>query len=146
MSGRAVAEATGFSAVPRGVHGRDRLKDEDWLLRKARWIGLLSALVLVGCGITPKTFQGMIHPAAVGRARAVAQADRQPPSQVVPALIARLADPDPVVQLTANEELKRITGQDFGFAAWLDAEERQAAIERWRGWWSQRAAGTQATR
>lgn len=81
-----------------------------------------------------------MHPAAVGRAREVAVAEGKPQSQVVPALIARLEDPDPVVQLTANEELKRVTGQDFGFAAWLDADERKAAAERWRAWWSQHEA------
>jgi hypothetical protein len=117
-----------------GVH---LLTDEDSPLRKLRWLGLSLLLSTVGCGITPRTFRGMIHPDGVGRARDLALGGAANGPHTIPTLIARLDDPDPVVQLTANEELKRVTGQDFGFAAWLDAAERTAAAERWRAWWQQ---------
>jgi hypothetical protein len=38
------------------------------------------------------------------------------------------------VRLTANEELRERTGHDFGFVPWGSAEERSAAIARWRTW------------
>ncbi len=68
------------------------------------------------------------------RAHAVGQGRGQPDSQVVPALIARLDDEDPVVRLTANAELRERTGHDFGFVPWASAAERSAAIARWRTW------------
>lgn len=60
--------------------------------------------------------------------------DRRPSAEVIPALVARLDDPDPVVRLAAHEELKERTGQDFGYAPWEEAPERQAAVARWRAW------------
>ena len=89
------------------------LKDEDSRLRKARWSGLSLVLLLVGCGITPHTFRRLIHPDGVGRARAVANAGSRADDETITALIARLEDADPVVQLTANEELKRLSGQEM---------------------------------
>ena len=44
------------------------------------------------------------------RARAVGLGRREPDSQVVPALVARLDDEDPVVRLAANEELRQRHG------------------------------------
>ncbi len=70
----------------------------------------------------------------MARARSVGLGRGQPDSQVVPALIARLDDEDPVVRLTANEELRKRTGRDFGYVPWASAEERSAAIARWRNW------------
>ena len=42
----------------------------------------------------------------------------QPDSVVLPALIARLDDPDVVVRMAAHEELKRRTRRDFGYVPW----------------------------
>jgi hypothetical protein len=53
---------------------------------------------------------------------------------VVPALVDRLADSDPVVRLAAYEELRRRTGRDFGYVPWASPEERAVAIDRWRTW------------
>ena len=53
-------------------------------------------------------------------------------SQVIPALIERLADADPVVRLAAHEELRKRTGRDFGYVPWASPEERAGAIGRWR--------------
>jgi hypothetical protein len=95
-------------------------------------------LSIAGCGgITHRSLSGFTHPSGVVRARAVSQGEGRNEARLIPALIERLNDPDPVVQLTANEELKRVTGRDFGFANWLDADERSAAVARWRAWWEQ---------
>jgi hypothetical protein len=99
-------------------------------------VGLVS-----GCGIAPRTFRGMNHPAPIVRARAVALGEGLPEAKVVPTLIDHLGDPDPVVRLSAFEELRRRTGQDFGYVPWGDLAERSAAITRWRGWWNGRQAG-----
>jgi hypothetical protein len=68
------------------------------------------------------------------RARAVGLADSQPDAQVIPTLVGRLNDSDPVVRLAANEELKKRTRRDFGFQAWAGQEERATAVSRWRAW------------
>ncbi|WP_165252703.1 HEAT repeat domain-containing protein [Paludisphaera soli] len=90
-----------------------------------------------GCGMAkPRNFRKIEHPAPMVRARALSLGDRRPGAQVVPALVARLDDPDPVVRLAAHEELKKRTGQDFGYVPWEEGPERQAAVARWRGWMS----------
>ncbi|MDG3004732.1 HEAT repeat domain-containing protein [Paludisphaera mucosa] len=95
-------------------------------------------LILVaaqGCGMTtPRNFRKIQHPAPMVRARALSLGDRRPGAQVVPALVGRLDDPDPVVRLAAHEELKQRTGQDFGYLPWEEEPERRAAVERWREW------------
>ncbi len=92
----------------------------------------------LGCSIAPKTFQSLSNPAAIVRARAVGLGTQLPEWQVIPPLIERLNDADAVVRLSAHEELRRRTGQDFGFVPWADAAERAPAVQRWRDWWEGR--------
>jgi hypothetical protein len=102
---------------------------------------MLLGLVLApgaGCSIAPKTFQSLGSPAPIVRARAVGLGERLPEGRVVPPLIGRLDDSDAVVRLSAHEELKKLTGQDFGFVPWADASERAPAVARWRSWWEGR--------
>ncbi len=56
---------------------------------------------------------------------------------MVPALVGRLEDSDPVVRLAAYEELRRRTGRDFGYLPWESPEKRSHAIDRWRTWLGQ---------
>jgi hypothetical protein len=88
----------------------------------------------LGCAHGPRRFGKIQHPAPLVRARAVGLGSRQPDSQVVPALVGRLRDDDPVVRLAAHEELRQRTGQDFGYVPWASPEERSTAIDRWRAW------------
>jgi hypothetical protein len=98
------------------------------------------ALLGLGCSIAPKTFQALSNPAAIVRARAVGLGQQLPERQVIPPLIERLDDPDAVVRLSAHEELRKRTGQDFGYVPWADAAERAPAVARWREWWEGRKA------
>jgi HEAT repeat protein len=108
-------------------------------MRGMRAIGL-AALLLAGCTLAPRKFRDLNDPAPLVRARAVALGEELPKSVVVPALLERLDDGDPVVRLTAHEELKRRTGQDFGYHPWDEAAERQKAVSLWRAWWEGRLA------
>lgn len=103
-----------------------------------RWIalGMLIGILgtSLGCGLRPRNFRKIQHPSPLVRARAMSLGDRRPTAEVIPALVARLDDPDPVVRLAAHEELKERTGQDFGYAPWEEAPERRAAVARWRAW------------
>jgi hypothetical protein len=87
-----------------------------------------------GCGLGPRTFRKIQHPAPVVRARSIGQGEGQPDARVVPALVGRLEDADPVVRLAAHEELRQRTSRDFGFVPWSSSEERSRAIRRWRDW------------
>ena len=98
----------------------------------------LASIAIVGCGTAPKSFRSLVDPAPLTRARAVGLGDRVPDQQAIPALIARLEDPDPVVRLSADEGLRKRTGQDFGFVAWAEPGERAAAVGRWDAWWRAR--------
>ena len=93
-------------------------------------LGLLS-----GCG-NPHSFRKIQSPEPLVRARAVGVGDGRPDAVVVPALVGRLEDPDPVVRLAAHQELRQRTGRDFGFVPWASPEERARAVARWRYWLS----------
>jgi hypothetical protein len=110
----------------------------------------LLGLVLVllggsaGCGSGPRNFLSVNDPSPVVRARAVGLEEGQPDEVAVPALIERLGDPDAVVRMTAQEALKRRTGQDFGFVPWEEPAAQAEAIARWRAWWESQQ-GTRIT-
>lgn len=101
---------------------------------------MLALTLGLGCSIAPKTFRGLANPAAIVRARAVGLGDGLPEWQVIPPLIEHLDDLDAVVRLSAHEELRKRTGQDFGYVPWADAAERAPAVARWRAWWNGRKA------
>jgi hypothetical protein len=117
--------------------------------RMGRWIGsiVLAAAMASswGCAHGPRRFAKIDSQAPLVRARAVGLGDRKPDSQVLPVLVNRLADSDPVVRLAAHEELRKRTGQDFGYLPWASPEERSSAIERWRAWMSQGNRGNGIT-
>jgi hypothetical protein len=103
----------------------------------------INGLVLIlgispGCGLGPRNFRKIQHPAPLVRARALSLGDQKSSSKVVPALILRLSDADPVVRLAAHEELKKRTGQDFDYVPWAEEPEREAAVARWKAWQSGR--------
>jgi hypothetical protein len=87
-----------------------------------------------GCGLGPRNFRKINHPAPLMRARAMSLGYEQPDSMVLPALISRLDDSDVVVRMAANEELKRRTGHDFGYVPWASPEERASAGNAWHAW------------
>lgn len=109
-------------------------------VRRFGWA--LPFLVLSGgCSIAPKSFRGIDNPAPLVRARAAGLGRGLPDQQVIPALVDKLSDPDPVVRLTSHEELKKRTGKDFGFVPWDDPAPRARAVERWKAWLAGRWAG-----
>jgi hypothetical protein len=104
-------------------------------------LGTLMVGSCLGCGLGPRHFRSLDDRSAIVRARAVGLGKNLPDPLVIPALIERLNDRDPVVRLSANEELRRRTGQDFGFVAWLKPTDQAEAIGRWRSWWQTQQAG-----
>lgn len=109
-------------------------------LHNWRWLAAPLALMSAGCSVAPKNFRKISDPAPIVRARSVSLGDQLPQQTVVPALIDRLEDKDPVVRLAAHEELKKGTGRTFGFIPWGTDADRAAAVQRWRTWWSQKQA------
>jgi hypothetical protein len=106
------------------------------VVRIGPWIGRAVLVIVVapswGCAHGPRNFRKVQSPAPLVRARAVGLGRRQADSQVMPALVDRLSDSDPVVRLAAHEELRKRTGRDFGYVPWASPEERAGAIEQWR--------------
>ena len=97
--------------------------------------GLGALQLLGGCRLGPRAFEQADDPSPIVRARALTLGDNVVDEQAIPVLIGRLDDPDHVVRMTANEELKRRTGQDFGFRPWAEPGERLAARGRWHAWY-----------
>ncbi|GIW88080.1 MAG: hypothetical protein KatS3mg108_2404 [Isosphaeraceae bacterium] len=103
-------------------------------------IATATVVATTGCSLAPKSFLAVNDPAPLVRARAVGMGDHLSDATVIPTLIARLDDPDGVVRMTAIEELKRRTGQDFGYVPWAGPEDRARSVAAWRGWWRQQSA------
>lgn len=95
-------------------------------------------LTAAGCSFAPKSFRKVNDAAPITRARSVSLGRSLPSGRVVPALLDRLDDRDPVVRLAAYEELHKGTGQTFGYVPWATEGERKSAVERWREWWRTR--------
>ena len=110
-------------------------------LRTGQWIGRVvlaaASAPIWGCAHGPRSFREVQNQAPVVRARAVGLGRRQSVDSVVPALVERLSDNDPVVRLAAHEELRKRTGRDFGYVPWADPQERAGAVNRWRAWMNQ---------
>jgi hypothetical protein len=94
-----------------------------------------------GCGLGPRNFRKITHPAPLMRARAMSLGYNQPETVVLAALVGRLNDSDPVVRLAAHEELKKRTRRDLGYKAWDNPEDRASAISRWHAWLTKRWEG-----
>jgi HEAT repeat protein len=94
----------------------------------------LGAGAVGGCTLAPRKFAHVDNPAPLVRARALTLGDNVPDAEAIPVLLQSLDDPDHVVRMTANEELKRRTGQDFGFQPWAEPEQRRLARQRWQSW------------
>jgi hypothetical protein len=154
MSHGAVGQINRASeSVRSGSHDPDRLTEGFARCRgradaRSLALGLSTMLLglLPGCGIAPHSFRAVNNPAPIVRARSIGRGDKLPDEKVIPALINRLVDTDPVVRMTAFEELKQRTGQDFGFVPWARPEENQYAVQRWRGWWQERKDDLARTR
>jgi hypothetical protein len=98
-------------------------------------IAIAGAPVLAaGCAHDPRITRKMQQGTPFLQARSIGRASRAPDSRVLPTLVGQLSSGDPVVRLAAHEELRRRTGQDFGYVPWAAPEERSGAAERWRDW------------
>ena len=58
----------------------------------------------------------------------------------IPVLIKSLESDDPAIRFYANDALKKLTGQDFGFLYYSDDEARRPAVKRWQAWLASGAA------
>src|SRR5262249_7321562 len=123
------------NALARPIKTRRAREGDVSIGRSFGWLALAAVPALCcGCAHGPRDFRQIQDPAPLVRARAIGLGGGQPDSVVLPALVNRLADADPVVRLAAHEELRKRTGRDFGYVPWARPEERAAAIARWRDW------------
>ena len=107
-------------------------------MRIGRWIvrvAFMAATASVsGCAHGPRDVRKVRSTTPLARARSVGWVSGQSDSQLMRTLVGRLADNDPVVRLTAHEELRKRTGLDFGYVPWANDEERALPMQRWRAW------------
>lgn len=57
-------------------------------------------------------------------------------------LVKDLDSDDPAVRFYAIEGLRRLTGQDFKYVYYEDADERKPAVEQWKAWLHEREGGS----
>jgi hypothetical protein len=103
-------------------------------IRLAAWL-VLSSLA-AGCSGTtgPQTVANPDPGVKVPIIRAAV--DRHDTS-VIPQLIDDLNDDDPAIRFYANDGLQKLTGQDFNYRFYDDADARKPSIDRWRAWLGQ---------
>src|SRR5438105_3523885 len=65
---------------------------------------------------------------------AIKQDVRTRDTKDVAQLVTDLDDEDPAVRFYAQQGLHRLTGEDFGYHSYDDAEKRRPAVERWQNW------------
>lgn len=69
------------------------------------------------------------------RTAALLKAARAGDSSATPELIIMLDSSDPAERMLADEALKRLTGQDFGYRHYDPAWKRQPSVDAWKDWW-----------
>jgi hypothetical protein len=79
--------------------------------------------------------QAAAHSSSFIRARALDVLTALDETWVVPILIDRLTDSEPLLTQRAAEGLRRITGKSFPFDPKGTSAERGAALVAWRAWW-----------
>jgi HEAT repeat protein len=98
---------------------------------------LAGAVALGACAASDAGYD-LNSPDPRERATAALHAGQTKDTSAVPLLVDRLEDPDPAVRFYAIEALRRITGEDFGYAYYQSDAERAHAVERWRNYLEQR--------
>jgi hypothetical protein len=103
-------------------------------MKKWEWqVGLALALA-AGCGHGPRA---VTDEDPADKIPAIEQAVGQHNHRVLPQLVKDLQNDDPAVRMYAIEGLRRLTNLDFGYRYYEDAEQRQAALQRWQKWLSE---------
>ena len=103
---------------------------------------LLFTLLLLACGggcsepTGPKTVSNPDLSVKIPAMKLAAD-DRSKDPATLTELVHDLDSDDPAVRFYAGESLQRLSGQDFGYRYYDDAEARKPAVEKWRGWLSE---------
>ncbi len=114
---------------------RNAMKSEKHLLRSA---GALTLLALMESEVNEELKQFLKEEkderVRIGLARAFANRGQR---HSVPTLVELLNAQDVNIRVQANQTIKSLTGQRFGFVAYAKPEEREAKIKQWRDWVSE---------
>jgi len=98
---------------------------------------LASALLLASFGCSPKQTPAKADLRATdtaGRVPALVDAAGRDDDRTLSELVHALSDDDAAVRLFAIQALSRRTGQTLGYRYYGSADDRRAAIARWRDW------------
>lgn len=115
------------------------LSSRSWLpsaLMQGRRIIILAAPALVGCG-GPSIEPGFESVDPQERTAALLDAARSGDASATPELVIMLDSSDPAERMLADETLRRLTGEDFGYRHYDPEPQRREAAKAWRQWWEQ---------
>jgi hypothetical protein len=93
-------------------------------------------LLIGGCFPRESQHIGAVDP--LDNIPAIQEAALKKDQSAVPRLIVLLNDSDPAVRFYAFGALQKITGQDFDYHFYDEADQRRPAIARWQRWLKQR--------
>ncbi len=97
-------------------------------------LGLSGAMVLAVMSCRPIEPLTVTNPNPTIKIPAIKEAVRQDKISAVPQMVHDLNSDDPAVRLFSIYGLRKLTGEDFGYRFYLDEEERQPALAKWREW------------
>ncbi len=102
------------------------------------------ALALVSCRSTSDPATGVLsvdlnHADPKVRIAAAQRAVAESRDDLLPLLVANLADRDGAVRFFTQIALRKLTSEDFGYSSSALPEDRARAIARWRRWLDRRA-------
>ena len=80
------------------------------------------------------------------RVYAAIEAGNTKRQDVLPLLVDRLTDRDSNVRMFSAMALRKITGEDFGWASWKTLRQREESVARWRQWLKKHSSPVPVTR
>ncbi len=106
-------------------------------MRKFLLLGWLASaalpLAMLGGCVSPDEYRAMMQSEVPKeRAQGCKYAGSYGSRSDVPLLVDRLNDKDSAVRMWANQSLRKLTGEDFGYNVWGTESEKNQAIQRWR--------------
>ena len=96
-------------------------------------LAVITLALIAGCD-APPIKPSLTDPDPSVKIPAIKLAVQNNDRSAIPVLIKSLESDDPAIRFYANDALRKLTRQDFGFLYYADDEVRRPAVKRWQAW------------
>lgn len=109
-------------------------------MRRAAACALIASCTATSC-TAPRAPLIVTDPDPSVKIPAIEKAVREKNMTALPQLVKDLDNDDAAVRFYANHALEQLSGMNFGYRYFDDAEQREPAAKKWRQWLSEPSAG-----